>query len=172
MKAQWMIAAGMLMAGSVRAQSPGMQQLPPGHPPLDGGMRRAPPLPPSGSGSGMGELPAGHPPIDETVPQKAPAQLPSGHPAIKPGTEASNADDLLKKLEATPDLKNRVNSFEIGSSIGRLYYSRARYADAAEYFAIALAKAEPTRQLLFQERKKAHRSISTRASSIASPTAA
>ena len=154
MRAQWLLAACTLTAGSVLAQAPGLQELPPGHPPLDGGIRRAPSLPPSGSGSGTQELPPGHPPIDGTAPKKAP-ELPSGHPAIKPGSDARNAEDLLKKLEATPDLKNRVNTFEIGSSIGRLYYSRARYADAAEYFAIALAKAEPARQLFLQERKKA-----------------
>jgi len=155
MRAQWLFAACALTGWPVLTQAPAMQELPVGHPPLDGGMRRAPALPPAAPGSEMRDLPAGHPPIDAAAPQKPPAQLPSGHPAIKPGTEASNADDLLKKLEATPDLKNRVNSFEVGSSIGRLYYSRARYADAADFFAIALAKAEPARQLFFQERKKA-----------------
>jgi tetratricopeptide (TPR) repeat protein len=143
MRKQWLFAALALAAGSAFAQSPNRPELPPGHPPIDGTSQKPAP-----------ELPVGHPPIDGTSSQPAP-QLPSGHPAIKPGAEARNADDLLNKLDSTTDLKQRVKTFEIAASIGRLYYSRSRYSDAAAYFAIALEKAEPSRQLYLQERKKA-----------------
>jgi tetratricopeptide (TPR) repeat protein len=123
---RWLLAAVALATGSALAQGPDRSELPPGHPP-----------------------------IDANSPQKPAAELPSGHPAIKPGTEARNADDLLSKLDSAGDLKQRVKTFEIAASIGRLYYSRSRYSEAAEYFGIALDKAEPSRQLFLQQRKKA-----------------
>ena len=125
MRKRWLLVAVALATGSALAQGPDRPELPPGHPPIDG-----------------------------ASPQKPPAELPSGHPAVKPGAEARNADDLLNKLDSTGDLKQRVKTFEIAASIGRLYYSRSRYSEAAEYFGVALDKAEPSRQLFLQQRKK------------------
>jgi len=124
MRKRWLLVAVALATGSALAQGPDRPELPPGHPPIDG-----------------------------ASPQKPPAELPSGHPAVKPGAEARNADDLLNKLDSTGDLKQRVKTFEIAASIGRLYYSRSRYSEAAEYFGVALDKAEPSRQLFLQQRE-------------------
>src|SRR5262249_47011717 len=66
-----------------------------------------------------------------------------------------SADEILKQLDSTPQLKQREKTFEIASAVGKLYYAHARYADAAEYLGQADKKAEPTRAVYLEQRKRA-----------------
>jgi len=132
------------------SSSPGAQsgELPPGHPKLDGA---SPPSP----GAQSGELPPGHPKVDEpSGSASSEAGVPAGHPQIRPGNPAPSADQILKQLDSTPDLKKREKTFEVASAVGKLYYTHGRYADAAEYLGQALQKAEPARALYQQQRKR------------------
>ena len=130
------------------------QGLPPGHPKVD---RSA--SPPALS-SEAGELPPGHPKVD-APPSPAPsgeskaADLPPGHPQVRPGNAAPTADQILKQLDATPDLKKREKTFEVASALGKLYYSHARYAEAAEYLGQATQKAESARALYVAQHPRA-----------------
>jgi len=127
-------------AGSMSA--PGAGQLPPGHPSLDG----------TGASSGSGSLPPGHPSLDGT--SSEPPAMPPGHPATREGAAPPSADELLKRLDAQPDLKTREKSFDVAVAVAKLYYSSARYAEAAEYLAQAWSKSERARQLYLQQLKK------------------
>ncbi len=80
--------------------------------------------------------------------------LPPGHPKVRDGAPAPTADDLIKQLDSAKDLKERQKTFEVAAALGRLYYSQARYQDAVEYLSQALQKAEPTRALYLEQRKK------------------
>ncbi|HYV47106.1 MAG TPA: hypothetical protein VFA20_19745 [Myxococcaceae bacterium] len=84
----------------------------------------------------------------------APPTMPPGHPATREGAAPPTADDLLKRLDAQPDLKSREKSFDIAVAVGKLYYSSARYAEAAEYLGQAWPKSERARQLFLQQSKK------------------
>ncbi|MFP2912716.1 tetratricopeptide repeat protein, partial [Pyxidicoccus sp. 3LFB2] len=95
------------------------------HPPMDG----APAAP-------TGELPAGHPPMSGT------------------GRAPPSADELLKQLDSTDGLRGKEKTFEIASSLGRLYYVNGRNADAVIYLLQAEARAKPTRDLFLAQRKK------------------
>jgi tetratricopeptide (TPR) repeat protein len=120
-------------------------QLPPGHPKIDEG---------ESSSKTPAQLPPGHPKIDEGDSSSSPpTQLPTGHPPVKEGASARTADELLKRLDATPNLKERVKTFEIAASIGKLYYGSARYSDAAVYLGEAEKLAEPARALFLKQRK-------------------
>jgi tetratricopeptide (TPR) repeat protein len=100
-------------------------------------------------------LPAGHPPIQ---PPTANSELPAGHPPIRSDAGASagapsaagapSSDELLKKLDAQPELKTQTKTFDVALSLGKLYYSNARYSDAAGFLREAVAKAEPARVLV------------------------
>ena len=60
---------------------------------------------------------------------------------------APSADDLVKKLDAQPELKGRDKPFEISVSLARLYFGQGRYREAISFYDQALAKAAPTRAL-------------------------
>jgi hypothetical protein len=116
-----------LVTAALLAADPSAQQLPPGHPPLDGGVQRARPLPaPAEQGGGMstpsGPLPPGHPPT-------------TGSARAAPG-----ADELLEQLDKTPGLRERDKTFEVAASLARLYYSNGRPRDALHFLDQARAK--------------------------------
>src|SRR5262249_16316301 len=107
---------------------------------------------------GTGALPPGHPAISSgtssggTQPG-APEGLPAGHPAVSPGAAPPTSDELVKKMDSTPDLKTRPKPYEASPPIANLYYARARWADAREFFPQAEKTAEPVRSLFLQQRK-------------------
>lgn len=84
----------------------------------------------------------------------AQAPLPPNHPPMREGAEAPSAEELLKKLEATGDLKTKEKSFEIAASLGKLYFAHGRYPDAVIFFEQAVAKAEPARALYVAKKKQ------------------
>ena len=139
------------------------QPLPPGHPPLSGGPIPAGPLPPA-SAPAAGQtaddqvLPPGHPAIPQGGnPSNAPGggtELPAGHPSIAPGVPAPSSDELLRKMDATPDLKTRPKPYEVSAAIGKLYYARGRWADARDFFTQAEKTAEPVRTFFLAQRKQ------------------
>jgi tetratricopeptide (TPR) repeat protein len=103
-------------------------------------------------------LPPGHPPLapgNQGAGASNPTEgLPAGHPSVAPGAAAPTSDELLKKMDATPDLKTRPKPFEVAAAIGKLYYGRARWADARDFFTQAEKTAEPVRNLFLQQRKQ------------------
>lgn len=151
------------------------QPLPPGHPPISGGVVPAKPLPPAAAapldqgqpdspGSGGAALPPGHPAIPpggappatgtgSAAPGSA-GQLPAGHPSITPGAAATTSDELVRKMDASPDLKTKPKPFEVSAAIGKLYYGRGRWADARDFFTQAEKTAEPVRALFLEQRKQ------------------
>jgi len=106
-------------------------------------------------------LPDGHPPIAPNTPPAAPAdpsKLPEGHPPVAPSSAAApSADELLKKLDAQPELKNRPKTLEVAVSMGKLYYANARYDDAAKLLGEASALGMPARTLLHGLKKSGAR---------------
>jgi len=56
-------------------------------------------------------------------------------------------------MDGTPDLKTRPKPYEVSAAIGKLYYGRARWADARDFFIQAETTAEPLRTLFLQQRK-------------------
>ncbi len=150
------VPAKPLPSGASAGQKSDEQALPPGHPPLVPGTQSADP------GGGGGALPPGHPAIPSAPGPSAatpagagnPAEgLPAGHPSVAPGAAAPTSDELLKKMDATPDLKTRPKPYEVAAAIGKLYYGRARWADARDFFTQAEKTAEPVRALFLQQRK-------------------
>ena len=113
--------------------------LPPGHPPLP-------------AAQAPGAMPPDHPPLAGASGGGDARSMPAGHPPL---AGAPDAAELMKKLEEVKDLEDRPKTFEIASSIGRLYYAGARYAEASKYLAQALEKAEPARKFFLEQRKKA-----------------
>lgn len=75
------------------------------------------------------------------------------HPSVKPGQPAPTAEELLKRLESAGDLKGKEKSFEIAASLGKLYFSHGRYADAVVFLDQAVIKAEPARALYLAKKK-------------------
>ena len=154
MRAAWMIRITALSLCATAASSAGSTDspaLPPGHPKVD--------QPSSGTPFSAAELPPDHPKIDGIGPevsgQSKEAELPPDHPQVRPGRSAPSADQILKQLDSTPQLKQREKTFEIASAVGKLYYAHARYADAAEYLGQADKKAEPARAVYLEQRKRA-----------------
>ncbi|MGZ6134057.1 MAG: hypothetical protein ACXWK9_06335 [Myxococcaceae bacterium] len=157
------------------------QPLPPGHPAISGEVVPAKPLPsgaaPSRSqiGADGQVLPPNHPPLQAQPDSAAPlppghpaippaggaapgagssAGLPAGHPSVAPGSTAPPTDDLVRKMDATPDLKTRPKPYEVSAAIGKLYYGRGRWADARDFFVQAEKTAEPVRTLFLEQRKQ------------------
>jgi tetratricopeptide (TPR) repeat protein len=64
------------------------------------------------------------------------------------------ADALLKQLDSTEGLRTREKTFEIGSSLGKLYFTNGRWPDAILYFLQAEQKAVAVRALFLEQRKK------------------
>ncbi len=65
---------------------------------------------------------------------------------------APSADELVQRLDATPDLKNRDKPFEISVSLARLYLGQGRYREALSFYQQALVKAAPVKALYEQLR--------------------
>ncbi len=139
--------------------------LPPGHPAIsDGGVApqgTAPSLPPGHppiSAPRTNGLPPGHPPLStapDTGPLAGPSpSLPPGHPDISGRGQAPSAGDILQQLDATPDLKTRPKPFEVAASVGKLYFSQGRYADAVVYLRQSQASAGALRALFLAERRE------------------
>jgi tetratricopeptide (TPR) repeat protein len=105
-------------------------------------------------------LPAGHPPLGSGAQPRAaapssPGALPDGHPPMSgSGRAAPTAEELLKQLDAMPDLREREKTFEIASALGKLYYTNGRPEDAVPYFLQAEQKGKPARELFLAQRKK------------------
>ena len=126
-------------------------ELPPGHPPLAPGSAESP-------SGGTGALPPGHPAIPSAPSAGGTSGgtaegLPAGHPSVAPGAAPPTSDELLKRMDGTPDLKTRPKPYEVSAAIGKLYYGRARWADARDFFIQAETTAEPLRTLFLQQRK-------------------
>lgn len=82
--------------------------------------------------------------------------LPPNHPPVaNPGGAAPSADDLMKKLDGTPGLKDKDKPFEIAASLGRLYTGQGRNDEARGFYEQAMQKADPVRALYAQARKSA-----------------
>jgi tetratricopeptide (TPR) repeat protein len=123
--------------------------LPPGHPTVPPGTTASPARTPAGQGAAA--LPEGHPPMDA-----APTgELPAGHPPMSgTGRAPPSADELLRQLDSTDGLRGREKTFEIASSLGRLYYVNGRNTDAVIYLLQAEERAKPARELFLAQRKK------------------
>jgi tetratricopeptide (TPR) repeat protein len=67
---------------------------------------------------------------------------------------ATNSEDLVQKLDATAGLKEKEKPFEIAASLGRLYFSQGRYADAQLYFKQAFDRAAAAKALYFAQKKR------------------
>ena len=66
---------------------------------------------------------------------------------------APTADELVKKLDASPELKGRDKPFEISVSLARLYFGQGRYREATSFYEQALTKTAPLRALHQQLQK-------------------
>jgi tetratricopeptide (TPR) repeat protein len=103
-------------------------------------------------------LPPGHPsiPLSDAGPKAAPPTgvLPPGHPDISSGKPAPSAQDILRQLDATPDLRTRQKPFEVSASVGKLYFTQGRYQDAAFYLQQALDGAGALKALYLAERRR------------------
>ena len=135
------------------------QPLPPGHPAVSGGT-----APAAGqTSSGDSALPPGHPAIGTGAPssdapgasgaQPAPEGLPAGHPNVAPGAAPPTSDELIRRMDSTPDLKTRAKPYEVSAAIGKLYYGRARWADARDFFLQAETAAAPLRSVFLEQRR-------------------
>jgi tetratricopeptide (TPR) repeat protein len=120
--------------------------LPAGHPPLGSQSQ-----PPAASADG---LPKGHPAIGGGMTAPVPAgEMPEGHPPMT-GRSAPTAEELLQQLDGMQGLREREKTFEIASSLGKLYYTNGRAQDAIPYFLQAEEKAKAVRELFLAQRKK------------------
>jgi tetratricopeptide (TPR) repeat protein len=63
---------------------------------------------------------------------------------------APSASEVMKKVESSPELKDKDKPFEIAVSLGKLYLGQGRYSDAALYFSQALSAAAEARRLAKQ----------------------
>ncbi len=101
-------------------------------------------------------LPPGHPPLGDagSVPSPAVPLLPPGHPDISRGRPAPSAQEILEQLDATPDLKTRKKPFEVAASVGKLYFTQGRHADAVVYLRQAEEGAAPLRAFFLGERRR------------------
>lgn len=95
------------------------------------------------------QVPQNHP----QVPAPEPLALPSGHPTVDEGKMPST-EELIRRLEGAGDLKNAPKSFEVASSIGRLYLAGGRLKEAVQYLDQAVTITNPTRALYEAKRKQ------------------
>ena len=106
-------------------------------------------------------LPAGHPPFGSEAQPSAASEahpsrggaMPDGHPPMT-GRAPPSAEELLQQLDGMQGLREREKTFEIASSLGKLYYTNGRPSDAITYFLQAETKAMATRELFLAQRKK------------------
>ncbi|MBU8896147.1 hypothetical protein DRW03_05955 [Corallococcus sp. H22C18031201] len=152
-----------LAAAALLAAEP--SPLPPGHPVIPPGTQASPtaampaghPAPGTASATPAGALPPGHPTLGASgmAPAAPTGPLPVGHPAVaEPGRAPPSADELLKQLDSTQGLREREKTFEIASSLGRLYYLNGRHTDAITYLQQAEGRAQPVRDVFLAARKK------------------
>lgn len=136
-----------LTAAALLAAEP--SNLPAGHPPLGSGAQPSAASSPSADG-----LPQGHPAIGSGMTAPVPAgEMPEGHPPMT-GRNAPTAEELLNQLDGMQGLREREKTFEIASSLGKLYYTNGRPQDAVPYFLQAEEKAKAVRELFLAQRKK------------------
>jgi tetratricopeptide (TPR) repeat protein len=83
-----------------------------------------------------------------------PGEMPSGHPPAAGGKLPPSADELLKQLDSTEGLRTKEKTFEIASSLGKLYFTNGRWSDAILFFSQAEEKVAATRALFLEQRKK------------------
>ena len=145
------LSLALATAALLAAEPP---HLPPGHPAVPPGTTASPTRP--SAGQGAGQLPEGHPPMDGAPKGAAPTgELPAGHPPMSgTGRAPPSADELLKQLDSTEGLRGKEKTFEIASSLGRLYFMNGRNADAVIYLLQAEARATPVRELFLAQRRK------------------
>ncbi|WNG60713.1 hypothetical protein F0U59_42915 [Archangium gephyra] len=119
--------------------------LPAGHPPLGSDPQR----PAASQG-----LPEGHPNFGSS-PSGAAATgaMPEGHPPMT-GRAPPSAAELLQQLDSMQGLREREKTFEIASSLGKLYYTNGRAADSIPYFMQAEERGKTARELFLAQRKK------------------
>jgi tetratricopeptide (TPR) repeat protein len=144
-----LLAQGQPLPAGTDQTPSGDSALPAGHPPLGAGAQSAEP---TSAGGSTGALPPGHPAVSSGAPA-TPEGLPAGHPSVAPGAAPPTSDELIRKMDSTPDLKTRPKPYEVSAAVGKLYYGRARWADARDFFTQAEATAEPVRALFLQQRK-------------------
>ncbi|AKJ06963.1 hypothetical protein ATI61_10573 [Archangium gephyra] len=133
-----------LTAAALLAAEP--TNLPAGHPPLGSEAQR-----PAAASQGM---PEGHPNLGgATAGAAAPGAMPDGHPPMT-GRAPPTAAELLQQLDSMQGLREREKTFEIASSLGKLYYTNGRAADAIPYFLQAEEKGKAARELFLAQRKK------------------
>jgi tetratricopeptide (TPR) repeat protein len=145
-----MILSLALATAALLAAAPA--NLPPDHPPVPPGTGASPAHPPT-----MGAMPEGHPPMNDGAAAQpaAPGEMPSGHPPMTgKGKLPPSADELLKQLDSTEGLRTKEKTFEIASSLGKLYFTNGRWPDAIVYLAQAEEKVAATRALFLEQRKK------------------
>ncbi|HYO65455.1 MAG TPA: hypothetical protein VEU33_05180 [Archangium sp.] len=129
-----------LTAAALLAAEP--TNLPAGHPPLGSEAQR----PAAAQG-----MPEGHPHPGSGA--AAPGAMPDGHPPTT-GRAPPTAAELLQQLDSMQGLREREKTFEIASSLGKLYYTNGRAADAIPYFLQAEEKGKAARELFLAQRKK------------------
>ena len=133
-----------LTAAALLAAEP--TNLPSGHPPLGSEAQR-----PAAASQG---LPEGHPNLGSSPSgAAAPGAMPEGHPPMT-GRAPPTAAELLQQLDGMQGLREREKTFEIASSLGKLYYTNGRAADAIPYFLQAEEKGKAARELFLAQRKK------------------
>ncbi len=65
-------------------------------------------------------------------------------------TSAPSAAEVMKKVESSPELKDKDKPFEIAVSLGKLYLGQGRYGDATLYFSQALSASAEARRTVKQ----------------------
>ncbi|RKG81514.1 hypothetical protein D7W82_27970 [Corallococcus sp. CA049B] len=129
--------------------------LPPGHPTIPPGTQASPAMGTGpGSNAANGALPPGHPTMPAGSPVAPGTPLPSGHPTVDTNKLPPSAEELMKQLDSSEGLREREKTFEIASSLGRLYYMNGRNAEALAYLGQAQSKADGVRSLFLASRKK------------------
>src|SRR6218665_1971312 len=140
------LSLALTAAAALLAAEP--SSLPAGHPPLGADSQ-----PSAASSPGGGALPPGHPSFGSDAPPSGTGALPQGHPPMT-GRAPPNAEELLQQLEGMQGLRERDKTFEIASSLGKLYYANGRPSEAIAYLLQAEAKAKPARELFLAQKKK------------------
>ncbi|MBZ4330543.1 tetratricopeptide repeat protein [Corallococcus interemptor] len=128
--------------------------LPPGHPTIPPGTQASPAGMGAGANAATGALPPGHPTMPAGSPVAPGTPLPSGHPTVDANKLPPSAEELMKQLDSSEGLREREKTFEIASSLGKLYYTNGRNAEALAYLGQAQAKADGVRSLFLASRKK------------------
>ncbi|MBE4749669.1 tetratricopeptide repeat protein [Corallococcus sp. ZKHCc1 1396] len=119
--------------------------LPPGHPTI----------PPGTQASPTTALPEGHPTMPASAPVAPGTPLPQGHPPVSDANKMPpSAEELMKQLDSTEGLREREKTFEIATSLGKLYYTNGRNAEALSYLAQAQARSEGARARFLALKKK------------------